>query len=106
MQIYYQCKEKELIIINIEITPKSRVKELLHKIFSKLEDIIFSIIQKFPERFIPSFLMRWLDRYTTKRIDELKRKIVRDRWNHVYLDQTVSKIRTRQQEQEKAPDKD
>ena len=50
--------------------------------------------------------MHWIERYTTKRIDELKWQIVHDRWEHVYLEHTVSKIQTRQQEQEKAPAKD
>ncbi len=33
---------------------------------------MFSIIQKSPEKFISNSLMNWMDKYTTKRINQLK----------------------------------
>lgn len=38
---------KELIYIYIEIQKPNRFKDFLHKIYDRLEDLIFAIIQKF-----------------------------------------------------------
>lgn len=61
-----------MIQIDIEIKKRNRLKEVFHKIHSKSEDILFSIIQKLPEKFIPAFLMVQMEHYTNKRISELK----------------------------------
>lgn len=86
--------------------PRNRTKEFFHRIHSKSEDLLFNIIQRLPERLIPPFLMNWLDQYTTKRVEELKRQIIHDNWNKTYLNQAASEIQTRQQDTNKAPDKD
>ena len=78
--------QKELIPINIELKPQSKLKETLHKIQNKSEDILFSVIEKLPEKFIPSTLLSWSDRYMTKRINELQQQIVHDRWKSVELE--------------------
>ncbi len=97
---------KELIIIYIEIKDRNSVKEFLHRMHSKLEDIMFSIIQKLPEKFIPNWLMEWLDHYTTKRINELKQQHIKQVWKNMYLQNAVNEISNRQQnsiQTEKAP---
>ena len=38
---------------------------------------MFSIIQKLPEKIIPHWLMEWLYRYTTKRINKLKQQQIK-----------------------------
>lgn len=83
-----------MIHINIEIQKPNRFKDFSHKIFNKLEDTMFSIIQKVPEQFIPHFLMTWLEHYTDKRIAELRHQIIRDRWRSVELETVVNKIHT------------
>lgn len=40
--------------------------------------------------------MNWLDRYTTKRTQELQQEIVRQHWQQVYLEKAVEDIHTRQ----------
>lgn len=97
---------KELIIIYIETKDRNRVKEFFHKIHSKLENIMFSIIQKLPEKFIPNWLMKWLDRYTTKRITELKQQHIKQVWRNMYMKNAFNEISNRQQnsnQTEKAP---
>lgn len=81
-----------MIHINIEIQKPNRFKDFSHKFFNKLEDTMFSIIQKVPEQFIPHFLMTWLEHYTNKRIAELQHQIIRDRWRNVELENVVNKI--------------
>lgn len=66
---------KELIIINIELKDSNSLKEFFHKLHYKIEDIVFSIITKIPEKFIPTVLMDWLDQYTTKRMNELDQQL-------------------------------
>ena len=83
--------------INIEIQKPNRFKDLLHKIFNRLEDLMFSIIQKSPEKMIPHFLMDWMEYYTNKRLSELKQQIIRNRWHTIELEKVVDNIHNRQQ---------
>ena len=92
-------------MINIELEDRNRMKEFFHKLHSNFEDIVFSLIQKLPERFIPKWLMEWLTHYTDKRIQELKQQIIKDRWRQDALDRTLSDIHS-QQRKEKAPSDD
>jgi len=66
-----------LIHINIEIKKPNRFRNISKKFFSKLEDFIFSIIQRLPDKLLPSILISWLNRYTDKRISELQHQIFR-----------------------------
>lgn len=84
-------------IIDIEIKKRSLVKDFFHKLHSKLEDLFFKIIMKLPDRFIPSALMEWLDRYTTKRINQLKQQKIKQTWRNLYLQSAVDDISNWQQ---------
>ena len=84
--------------INIEIQKPNRFKDLLHKIFNRLEDLMFSIIQKLPEKMIPHSLMNWMERYTNKRLSELQSQIIRKRWQTIELEKAVDKIHSMQQD--------
>ena len=95
IKVYYCCKGGDYI--QIEIKPRSKVKEFFHKIHNKLEDILFSIFQKIPERLIPQFLMNWLEHYTIKRINELKQQTIKQTWTKLELDKAVNEISNRQQ---------
>ena len=83
--------------INIEIQKPNRFKDLLHKIFNRLEDLMFSIIQKLPEKMIPHSVMNWMEHYTNKRLTELKQQIIRNRWHTIELEKVVDNIHNRQQ---------
>ena len=89
--------------MNYEITPRSRAKDFSRQILDKLEDFLFWILQNIPEKFIPSTLMHWADRYLDKRIQQLKQETIRQNWNQIYLNQALKEIRSRQQAKEKAP---
>ncbi len=79
--------------MNIETKDHSRIKEFFHRLHSRLEDMMFSIIQKIPEKFISRFFMNWLDSYTTKRINELKQEVIKLTWRNIYLQDAVNDIR-------------
>ena len=83
--------------INIEIQKPNRFKDLLHKIFNRLEDLMFFIIQKLPEKMIPHSVMNWMEHYTNKRLSELKQQIIRNRWHTIELEKVVNNIHNRQQ---------
>ena len=83
---------KELIYIYIEIQKPNRFKDLLHKIHSKVEDILFSILQHTPDKFIPKSLMRWFEKYTNKRLAQLKSDVIRKRWQTIELEKAVDNI--------------
>lgn len=90
-----------MVIIEIEIKARNKFKEFFHKVRNKSEDLLFSIIQKFPERFIPSFLMSWLGRYTDRRINQLKQEQIKATWQKMYLEKAVKQIH-----KDKAPTED
>ena len=92
---------KELIKINIDLKKPNRFKELLNTLNDKIEDLMFSIVLKIPEKSIPTFLMQWLDTYTTKRIHALERENIQQQWKAVYLQDAVKSIR--EQDTEKVP---
>jgi len=95
-----------LIIIDIELKDRKPVKEFFHRLNSRLEDLLFSVIQKLPERFIPSPIMEWLDRYLNKRIRELKQQTIKQTWQNMYLKEAVDNIHNRKQNIKKAPSDD
>lgn len=78
-----------MIHINIEIQKPSRIKSILYKSKNKLEDVLFSIILKVPEHYLPSFLMNWLEHYTNKRIAELNHSIIKDTWKSMELKKSI-----------------
>ena len=95
-----------MIIIEIEIKPRNRAKEFFDMIKDKSEDLMFSIITKLPERFIPSPLMQWLTAYLDRSTQELQQEIIRQQWQKVYLEKAVAEIHNRQQDTNKAPQED
>ena len=91
-----------MIIINIELKPRNKFETFLHETYDKLEDIVFDIILKCPEQYIPAFLMKHIDHYIDKRTQVLQQQIIKQRWQQVALEQAVSDIR----EKKKAPQED
>lgn len=81
-----------MIIIEIELKDHNPIKEFFHKLHNRLEDIAFSIIQRLPEKFIPHWLMNWLEKYLDKRINELKQQSIQMTWRNMYLQNAVNKI--------------
>ena len=94
---------KELITIDIEIKDRNRLKEFFQNLHNKAEDLLFAIISKVPERFIPSSIMQWLSRYLDKRLSELKQESIKMTWKNMYLESALDEIHTRQQGAKKAP---
>lgn len=86
--------------MNIEIKPRNKAKEFSNKLHDTLEDILFSIIQKLPESLIPSPIMEWLDRYTTKRTQQLQQETLRQQWQQIYLEKAVEEIQSIRQMKE------
>lgn len=92
-----------MIIIDIEIKKRSKTKEFFHKLHDKLEDLMFSVIMKLPDGFIPHFLMEWLSNYTTRRIQKLQQEHIKQTWKNMYLQDAVNEISNRQRNTKKAP---
>jgi len=95
-----------VIIIDIELEDRGRVKESFHRFHSKAEDILFSIIQKIPEKFLPHWLMNWLEKYLNKRISQLKQESIKMVWRNLYLQDSLTEIYSRHQGIKKAPSDD
>ena len=95
-----------MIIIDIELKDRNRLKEFFKNLHNKAEDILFTIITKVPERFIPSPIMQWLSRYLDKRLNELKQESIKQTWKNMTLQTAVDEIHTRQQDTKEAPPED
>ena len=89
----YTKNFKGVIIIDIEIKDRNRLKEFFQNFHSKAEDIAFSIIQRIPEKLLPHWLMNWLEKYLDKRIIELKQQSIQMTWRNMYLQKAVDDIR-------------
>lgn len=96
----------ELIQIDIEIRDPDKIIEFFQNLHSKAEDLLFAIITKLPEKLIPSPFMKWLDRYTTKRISQLQQQIIKQRWRQDTLERAVKDIRSINQDTKEAPSED
>ena len=90
---------EELIAIRIELKPESKFEKLTSKLHNNFENILFSLIQKIPERFIPQFIINWVGHYATKRTQQLQQDILRQRWQQVELERFLQEIKA---EKEKA----
>lgn len=90
---------EELIAIRIELKPESKFEKLTSKLHNTFENILFSLIQKIPERFIPQFIIKWVGNYATKRTQQLQQDIIRQRWEQVELERFLQEIKA---EKEKA----
>lgn len=86
-----------MITIDIELKKRNHIKEFFHKLHSKLEDFAFSIIQWIPDKFIPHWIMNWLEKYLDKRISELKQQSIKMTWRNMYLQNSLAEIHNRQQ---------
>lgn len=91
-----------MIIIDIEIKPRSKAKEFSNRMHDTLEDVLFSIVQKLPESLIPTPLLNWLDNYINKRTQELQQEIIRQKWDCCHLEKAIEEIHARQ-DKKKAP---
>lgn len=91
-----------MIIINIEIGPRNKIKEFSDRLHDALEDLLFSIVQRLPELLIPTPLMKWLESYVNKRTQELQQDIIRKQWQQIHLEKTVEEIHSKQ-DKKKAP---
>ena len=81
----------------IEIKNTNHLKDFLGGLHNKLESMTFSIILKIPDRFIPSSFMEFLDRYTTRRINQLNHEIIKSKWKSVGLQKSIDEITKWQQ---------
>lgn len=95
-----------MLVIDIEIRKPNRIKDFFHKLHSRLEDILFSIIQKLPERFIPSILMDWMEQYLNNHINQLQQETIKQNWKNVYLQKAVTEIHNKQQDIKETPSDD
>lgn len=75
--------------INIELKKGSKLKKIFHKLYDKFEGFIFSIVEKLPEKLIPSKMMNLLERHLNKRIQHLEQQNIEDTWRLAYLDKTI-----------------
>lgn len=89
---------KEATIIDIKINKHSKMKVFINCCYNKIEDITFSFIMKLPEHLIPVSLMNWMDKYTIKRINQLKQQNIKNTWKNMYLQKAVDEISNRQKD--------
>ena len=92
-----------MITIDIEIKKRNPIKDFFHKIHRKQEDIAFSLIQKLPDKFIPHWLMNWLEKYLDRRISELKQESIKMTWRNMNLQNSLTEIHNMQQDAKEAP---
>ena len=53
---------------------------MLHKIHYNIEETGFNLFQKIPEKYMPACIINWMDKYTSKRLTELKQQITHSKY--------------------------
>lgn len=84
--------------MDINIQKPNPLAGFFHKLYAQIEDVLFSIIQKLPERFISPRVMAWMEQYTDKRITRLNQQLIRDRWQTTELQKAAHQIHKWQQD--------
>ena len=79
----------------ITVYERSKAKEFCKRFRSKTEDILFSLVERIPERLLPCWLMNWMSRYIDKRMAELQREQIKTNWDKTYLEQAVKELRNK-----------
>lgn len=78
--------------MDIEFTKTSHLEKFKNALHNKAEDMIFAIILKIPERLIPRSFMEWLDKYLTRRTNQLNQKLIKDKWRIMNLEKVLDEI--------------
>lgn len=52
---------------------------------------------KLPEKLIPKSLMKWMDKYLTRRVQQLKQETIKQTWRKMQLEKAVDEISNWQQ---------
>ena len=73
-------KLRSVFIIDIEIKDPNKIERIFHKLYIKLEDLFFNLIMKLPEKLIPKSLMEWMNKYLTRRVQQLKQETIKQTW--------------------------
>lgn len=81
-----------MIDIQIYLDKSNRFKKILHKLHSKAENLMFSIVRLLPEKLTPQPLVDWTGKYVEKQISKTKQQLIRSRWETVALDELSEKI--------------
>lgn len=66
---------------------------------SRLEDIVFFIIQHLPV--VPDFLMNWSNDYLDHKIAQLQHETIRQQWDKALLEKTLEDMKKHQDDKEK-----
>lgn len=88
---------KEVKYIYIQIKKPNRFKDMLHKIHYNIEETGFNLFLKIPEKYTPACIINWMDKYTNKRLNELKQQITHSKWQTMELKKAFENIHDRQQ---------
>ena len=73
-------KVKWGIAMNINFGSTKRMKRLFQSIYSRIENLLFTVLCRLPDNVIPVFFQNWLNDYSEKRIAKLKQQIIRKKW--------------------------
>lgn len=79
----------------ITVYERSKIKEFCKRFKSKTEDVLFSVVERIPERLLSGWLMNWMGRYIDKRMAELQREQIKANWDKTYLEQAVKELRNK-----------
>jgi hypothetical protein len=84
-------------LMDIELRPRNRLKEMVDKAKNKLEDKMFDLLLHIPTDKLPQSIRNKINAYLDKRLLQLKQESVKLNWKNVSLKQAVKEIQSRQQ---------
>lgn len=70
---------------NVEITKQNRFKQFCSRFRRIIEEKLFNLFIKMPDKLLPPFVVKWIGNYINKRNSELRIQATQIKYNNAYL---------------------
>lgn len=80
---------------SIEIKKTSRFKQFFKKIGYRLEEGVFNLLLRVPEKLLPRPVLKWATNYLEKRNQKLKTQATQIKFKNAYLEKAARELNTK-----------
>lgn len=81
---------------NLEIKKQNRFKQFCSRLRRIIEEKLFNLLIKMPDKLLPLFAVKWIGYYIYKRNSELRIQATQMKYNNAYLLQAVENLQNQE----------
>ena len=78
---------------NLEIEKQNRIRQFCSSFRRNIEEKLFNLLLKVPEKLIPKIALEWVGIYLEKRNQELKIHATQINYNNAYLERAARELK-------------